>query len=161
MEQFTFFYRTDSPFSFWYPSTFTENEVTFSSAQQFILYRKALLFEDAETAAKVMAVHEKKDLMKLGRSVKNFDRTLWDSNRETIAMEANQAKFSQNENLKEALLATEGTTLANANVHDIIWGIGFEEAADEAKDRSLWRGKNLLGELLTKLRGELKPATAE
>jgi ribA/ribD-fused uncharacterized protein len=155
MEQLTFFYRTDSPFSFWYPTEFVENGISYSSAQQYVLHHKALLFSDESTAEKVLQVHEKKDLMKLSRAVQNFQPKVWAQKREQIAETANRAKFTQNEELKAQLLATAGTRLANANQHDIIWGIGFEEDAEEAKDPKKWRGKNLLGEILKRLREEM------
>ena len=152
MEQFTFFYRTDSPFSFWYPTQFSEDNVTFSSAQQYLLYHKALLFEDLPTAGKILSAHEKKDLMQLARTVANFKPDIWKAHRRQIATKANHLKFSQNEELKAALMATAGTILANANLHDVIWGIGCEEDSPQASDQSQWRGRNLLGTILMEIR---------
>lgn len=43
---------------------------------------------------------------------------------------------------------------------DTIWGIGLSEKDRRAWDRETWRGQNLLGEILTKVRDkllELKP----
>lgn len=34
----------------WYPSTFTHNGITFSSMEQYMMYRKALSFGDEKVA---------------------------------------------------------------------------------------------------------------
>ena len=65
------------------------------------------------------------------------------------------AQFSQDSKLKEALFATEGTTMVEAAPRDTIWGIGLGAKNPKARDRKEWRGKNWLGEILTQVREEL------
>lgn len=38
----------------WYPSRFVVNDVEFSSMEQYMMYRKACCFNDAETAARML-----------------------------------------------------------------------------------------------------------
>jgi len=61
----------------------------------------------------------------------------------------------QIEELKQALFATNGTTLVEAAPNDTIWGIGLTEDDPRALKRETWLGKNLLGEILTQIRIEL------
>lgn len=39
----------------WYPSTFTHNGITFSSMEQYMMYRKALSFGDEKVATQILA----------------------------------------------------------------------------------------------------------
>lgn len=64
-------------------------------------------------------------------------------------------QFSQDEELRTALLATEGTTLVEASPRDRIWGIGMGAKNEKAVDRKQWRGRNWLGQALTDVRDEL------
>ena len=64
-------------------------------------------------------------------------------------------QFSQNPRLKSLLLATAGTVLAEASPHDTKWGIGLSEDHPHAKRRKLWRGINLLGQVLTEVRDKM------
>ena len=65
-------------------------------------------------------------------------------------------QFSQNAKLKEALLATAGTSLVEASPRDRIWGIGLGAKNPKAVDRQKWRGSNWLGEILTQVRQDLE-----
>ena len=67
----------------------------------------------------------------------------------------NKFQFSQNPSLKKILFDTAGTTLAEASPIDRKWGIGLAVDNPFAKDRSTWRGENLLGQALTEVRDEL------
>lgn len=54
MEKFTFFWRTVSPFSQWHPADFTVNGVHYTSAEQYMMHQKALLFGDQTIADKIL-----------------------------------------------------------------------------------------------------------
>lgn len=53
-EQFTFFFRKESPFSQWHPSHFKYKEYDFTSTEQFMMFSKAKTFGDHETAEKII-----------------------------------------------------------------------------------------------------------
>ena len=53
------------------------------------------------------------------------------------------------------MLATLGTILVEASPWDKIWGIGLAKDNPKALDKRNWRGKNLLGYILTDVREEL------
>ena len=157
---FTFFRRPDSPFSQWHPSAFVVDGVAFACAEQFMMHGKARLFDDAEVAAEILATPDPRAHKALGRKVRGFDDRRWKAAREDIVYAGSRAKFTQNPALRAALLATVGTRLVEASPMDRIWGIGLASSSPAATDPTRWRGLNLLGAILTRLRDELLADTA-
>ena len=156
MTQFTLFQQNRSPFSNWYPSTFTHNGITFTRGEQYMMYRKAIMFNDLETAAAIMSTDNPREHKELGRLVTNYNDTQWSAVREDIMVEGLFEKFNQIPKLKEALLATGDTIIAEASPYDLVWGIGFTADQPKATDQTKWRGKNLLGKVLMRVRNEIK-----
>lgn len=157
MSAYTMFFTEASPFSQWFRCSFTEGGNTFNCAEQFMMHGKAVLFGDAEVAEKILTAAHPREHKALGRKVKSFDDKVWKASRERIVLAGNRAKFTQNAELKELLLATKGTELVEASPYDKIWGIGLAASDPRAQDPSQWRGQNLLGRILTQLREELQP----
>ncbi len=156
--RFTFFWRQESPFSQWHPVQFVVRGQRFTCAEQYMMYGKAVLFGDMEVAGSIVASRSPKTQKALGRKVKGFEESRWRSERERIVYEGNHAKFTQNEALLETLLATAGTELVEASPTDRIWGVGLSEEDSRIHDPALWRGQNLLGKVLTRLREDLLAA---
>jgi len=176
-DRFTFFWETKSPFSQWHKSFFFSSKVSFhkgideeqrehlesslpkekefSSAEQFMMYHKAVIFLDREIAQGIINTSDPRKIKELGRQVKNYDDDIWRYHRSNVVYEGNKAKFSQNPDLLEALTDTMGTTLVEAAPNDKIWGIGLVANDPKAQNRGTWEGKNLLGEILTLLRIEI------
>ncbi|WP_343488162.1 NADAR family protein [Allomuricauda sp. d1] len=174
--QFTFFWETKSPFSQWYKSSFISSEqffhqginehqkeylkdslpkeLEFCSAEQFMMYHKAIIFLDREIAKDIMKTSNPRKIKELGRQVKNYDDEVWKYHRSNIVYIGNFLKFKQNPAQMNALINTMGTTLVEAAPNDKIWGIGLKAENPKAKQRETWEGKNLLGEILTLLRME-------
>jgi ribA/ribD-fused uncharacterized protein len=152
-EKFTFFWK--SPLSQWQRSSFVIGGVTFSHAEQFMMYAKAKLFGDHEAAVKILQALTPREQQAVGRTVRGFDESVWILFREGIVYQANYARFSQNPDQRELLFATCGTTLVEASPHDQIWGIGLAADDPHALDRKQWRGLNLLGQALTRVREAL------
>ncbi len=155
MSSYTFFFTEASPFSQWYRCTFAVGGTTFNCAEQFMMHGKAMLFDDAAVATEILAATHPRDHKALGRKVKHFDDGAWRRQRETIVMAGNRAKFTQNPELRELLVATKGTTLVEASPYDKSWGIGLAATDPRAQDQAQWKGHNLLGNILTALRNEL------
>jgi ribA/ribD-fused uncharacterized protein len=62
---------------------------------------------------------------------------------------------NQHPGLRSILLATAPTELVEASPYDLIWGIGIGERDPRLTDRSQWRGQNLLGITLMRVRDAL------
>lgn len=157
-ERFTFFFRPEAPFSQWHPARFEIDGRVFHCAEQYMMYGKAMLFGDAEIAGEILEATSPRQHKALGRKVRNFDEAVWKRNREAIVTDGSRAKFAQNAMLRQALLDTVGTELVEASPFDRIWGIGLAATDARATDPSQWRGQNLLGKILTRVRDELLAA---
>lgn len=152
MKDYLFFYETQSPLSQWYKCSFTENGITFQSSEQYMMYHKALLFEDRDIAAKILTTSNQRKQKELGRLVQHFKEDVWIKHRSKIVYNGNLLKFQQNPMLKEYLVSTSGKILVEASPTDCIWGIGLSADQPEAANVKYWRGLNLLGYALTRVR---------
>ena len=138
----------------WYPSVFTESE-RYVCAEQYMMAKKAECFGDAEILEKILATKDPKKMKDLGRRVRDFDADFWDEIKFGASLNANYLKFSQNEDLREFLLSTKNKILVEASPHDKIWGIGMSANEQNAQNPVKWRGQNLLGFALMRVRDEI------
>lgn len=143
----------------WWPATFTVDGLTFATAEHYMMWRKAILFGDQETAAKLLTVEHPEAAKKLGRQITGFDQRGWEQHRYDIVVAGNVAKFGQDERLRAYLLGTGDRVLVEASPLDRIWGIGLAADHPHAADPERWRGLNLLGFALMRAREILRPGT--
>lgn len=139
----------------WYPSPFTLAGVTFSSLEQYMMYRKAACFGDDKVATQILATEDVAEIKALGRLVSGYDESLWNGVRQIIVYEGLLAKFPQNPELKAQLKDTGKAVLAECAVKDRIWGIGLSMHDPDRLDRAKWQGQNLLGYTLMMVREKL------
>jgi ribA/ribD-fused uncharacterized protein len=146
----------DSCFSQWWPCEFVLGGQRFTSAEQFMMSEKARLFGDDEVRAQILAIDDPATVKKLGRGVSGFDDAVWQSARFELVTRGNVAKFGQNPELRDYLLATADDILVEASPTDTIWGIGLGAENPSANDPTAWRGLNLLGFALIQARALLR-----
>lgn len=139
----------------WYLSDFEMNGTKYSSMEQYMMYQKAVLFNDQEAAKQILSTSNVGEIKALGRSVKNYDDIIWNGMRQVIVYQGVFEKFSQNSELKSRLLATGQDILAECAVQDKIWGIGLSMKDERRFDMNAWQGENLLGFSLMWVRGNL------
>jgi ribA/ribD-fused uncharacterized protein len=170
----------------WYPSPFKSEQdggLEFTTTEHYMMYHKALVMSDAETATKILAAPHPSEAKALGRQVRNFDGEKWGANADRVVEEGNWLKFSQHEDLKAVLLGTgdkvlvearyvyqfvfdalyilkmsargeKGLLTASGSPNDRIWGIGFN--SEEAMDHQSEWGANRLGKALMRVRDKLR-----
>ena len=151
--KYTFFWGMH--FSQWYPSEFIIQDINFITAEHYMMWSKAILFNDKEIASQILKSETPDEARWLGRQVKNFNQNIWQENCKRIVYEGSYAKFTQNQELLGVLKATIGTKIVEASPEDFIWGIGMDEEEAKITPESNWRGTNWLGEILTELRENL------
>lgn len=156
---FIFFHKPNEEngyLSNWYLSDFVVNNIHFSSMEQYMMYQKAICFKDTNTAENILKISDVSQIKALGRLVKNYDDNHWNGVRQIVVYEGLLAKFSQNDELKNQLKATKDAILAECAVQDRIWGIGLSIKDENRFDRTKWKGQNLLGYALMKVRDKIK-----
>jgi ribA/ribD-fused uncharacterized protein len=150
---------TNACLSQWWPCMFSVGTNTFTTAEHFMMYEKATLFHDHETAARILDADHPFKAKTLGRRVRNFDEARWDQARVNLVIRGNIAKFSQNPKLLTFLIVTGDAILAETSPSDLIWGIGCREEDPIAKQPENWPGLNLLGFALMQAREHLRMKT--
>ncbi|SPO04019.1 uncharacterized protein DNG_06702 [Cephalotrichum gorgonifer] len=96
-----YFWRdVDPDFGFlsqWYYCPFTDpkdSSIIYHTAEHYMMYQKALLFGDTETAAEILTEPSPQAVRTLGRRVTPFSDETWHKNRERIVLEGSIAKFT-------------------------------------------------------------------
>lgn len=142
-------------YSQWHKSDFTIDGNKFTTAEQYMMYKKALLFEDEEVANAIMRTNNPREQKALGRKVRNFNTDTWNKVCREYVYEANYAKFTQNPQMLDELFRTGKKLIVEASPKDIIWGIGLHYDDERIHDKSQWKGKNWLGEAIMRVREQL------
>ncbi|WP_078859710.1 NADAR family protein [Streptomyces rubellomurinus] len=139
----------------WWPGDFTVDGTTYASAEHWMMAGKARMFDDHDTAERILAARTPAEAKKLGRLVRGFDDAVWEAGRFELVVEGNVAKFGQDEELLTYLLGTGSRVLVEASPLDRIWGIGLAADDIRAQQPDEWRGLNLLGFALMEARARL------
>lgn len=142
-------------FSQWHATPFILDDLTFSTAEQWMMFSKARLFGDDEIAAQIIATADPGEQKRLGQRVQGFEQSLWDAEKVGVVHAGSMAKFGQNPGALRQLKATGEAMLVEANPRDWIWGVGLSVDDPRVHDPAEWRGGNLLGRILTRVREEL------
>lgn len=152
--EYHFFWK--SCLSNWTPSKFSVDLFdgkVFNCGEQYMMYVKALIFNDTHTASLIMSSSNPKEIKALGRKVQNFDNYVWDKCKYRVMKTGLLARFKQDKRARTELLSHKGKIFVEASPYDKIWGIGYE-AKDALSNIDNW-GENLLGKILTEISEEL------
>lgn len=132
---------------------------TFNCAEQYMMYKKAELFEDGRAMSAIMAETHPRDHQAIGRLVHNYDEDTWNSVCRDVVAYGNYLKFSQNPELLKKLMKYTDHFFVEASPIDEKWGIGYSEDSTVAtvitdENLSLW-GKNWLGKAINKAQNRI------
>lgn len=155
-DEFVFFHG--GPLSNWHRCSIWVPSIghTFRSSEQLFMYIKAQTFNDSETAQKILQCSTPGEAKELGRQVRGFDEESWIKSREKAMTYALTYKF-QNPELRQYLLSSKfsGRSFVEGSPTDCVWGIGIDWRDSLADDKKNWRGKNLLGKCLDRVRQQI------
>ena len=159
MKKIIGFHKPDEPYGYlsnWYLSDFVIGNIRFSSMEQYMMYNKAVLFNDRDIARQILAVSDVGKIKELGRCVSNYNNSVWNGMRQIIIYKGLLEKFRQNDTLSKQLSDTGDAVLAECAVNDLIWGIGISMTDPAMNNIRAWKGQNLLGYALMLVRDELR-----
>lgn len=169
------FYQKDDPyweFSNWYPCKFEFAGQKYKSAEQYMMYQKALIMRDKDAADKIMATNSPAEAKKIASQIISLplghisgDVTdtvetivIWNTYKYSVVKHGVRAKILQNKDILNKLLDTGNSFIGECSKKDKIWGIGLN--IDEAKDiviaQGFFKGDNYLGKILMELRQEFR-----
>jgi ribA/ribD-fused uncharacterized protein len=140
----------------WWPAPFQIDGRSFATAEHYMMWRKALLFGDRQAAERIVSASHPHRAKALGRQVNGFDQEIWERERFAIVVAGGIAKFTQHADLAAYLRHTGDRILVEASPVDRIWGIGMAADDPGADDPARWRGLNLLGFALMRVRAALR-----
>ena len=146
---------TKSCFSQWWKVFFLVDGNEYCCMEQYMMAEKARLFKGDRVRRQVLKETDPKTIKRLGREVHNFVQDIWDECKYSIVLNGNYAKFSQNEELLDFLLATNNQVLVEASPYDTIWGVGIDGTNPQINNPFFWKGQNLLGFALMEVRNKL------
>ena len=139
----------------WYLSKFEMDGMIFSSMEQYMMYQKAVTFQDCVIAKEILNTNDVSEIKTLGRRVDGYCDIVWSGIRQIVVYNGLLEKFRQNEELCKKLEMTENAILAECAVKDCIWGIGLSMADENRFNPDKWKGQNLLGFTLMAVRKRL------
>jgi ribA/ribD-fused uncharacterized protein len=155
-DDFVFFYTSEHPFSNWYMMLFEHQSIQYNCSEQYMMYKKAMLFKDVDVAEMIMDQGHPRKQKFLGRQVRGYDDQIWMAECENIMVPGLVSKFQQDSYSRNTLLETGDKIIVEASKYDKIWGIGMEETDQRAPFPERWAGKNLLGKVLMKARDVIR-----
>ncbi len=145
--KYIYFWGGDSYCSNFYPATFKIDDISFTCAEQYMMYKKAEFFGDRKSMLLILQETEPMKIKRLGRGVKGYVDSEWSKVRVDIVYKGVLAKFQQNRHL----VLRSDCIYVEASPYDKIWGVGLHAAASEIKNPKNWKGENYLGFILTEV----------
>lgn len=121
--------------------------VKFYTGEHMMMYEKAILFADQTSAKRIAVVRYPQQAKMLGRGVKGFNNSVWESSRETIVQDVCYCRLVFDLELRREAIVHRlaGRNFVEASARDRIWGIGMDEDHPMIHDEQNWLGLNLLG----------------
>lgn len=141
----------------WYKAPINDGYHIYCCAEQYMMYQKAVIFDDMEVAEQILKEVNPSKIQKLGRLVKNYDQAVWNEKKYGVVYRATLLKFTQNKDLQQILLDTNEHILCEASPYDRIWGIGMAADNNSVYNPSQWYSdaQNLLGFALMEVRDKI------
>ena len=149
------FFTKSFVFSNHFSSNFLVDGRVYHCTEQFYMFYKALISGDEEAAQKILDLTQAWEIKRVGSNLRGHNQAVWRKICILVMTIANWAKYTQNVELKRMLFATKGTLLVEATVRDNYWASGADIGSRALLDRANWKGRNVMGRILTAIREKL------
>lgn len=149
-----FFTKIDT-YSNFFPCQFEIAGRKYNSVEQFLFAEKARHQGDEISEARIMNNREARIAKQIGEKIEWEDRKAWKEFAKQKLKEGNMAKYIQNEHLRQQLFDTSPKVFVEASPNDTYWGVGLSKTNKDIQCQEKWKGKNVMGFLLTELRDEM------
>ena len=121
------------------------------------MYMKAQFFNDRKKAKEILLFgHDPRTAKNLGREVSNYVEEEWSKVRTEMMYNACLLKFQSSKELAQKLIDTGDRILVEGTPFDPIWGVMIKWDNDLILDKKNWKGLNLLGIVLMRVRNDIK-----
>ncbi len=135
----------------------------FNSSEQFMVAMMARTSRDFDTLSEIMDLPSYRNGVLAHRIGAMYEGTMDDSALEKVVMGGNWYKFSQDEDLKNALIGTGDRTIVFSDPYDRTLGSGmrsqnrrtYDDPSTWPRDEDGGRALNILGEALMQIRSRL------
>ena len=144
--------QSQSPLSNHYPCCFTLDEIAYNCNEQYFMHQKAKYAGDHQTAMEILATSDPVAQLNIAKRVVIKNKLEWYSISQKVMTYGLRAKFEQNPDIYDFLKSTGTTELVEASQYDTFWGIGLSIRSPQISNKSMWKGKNTLGKLITEIR---------
>lgn len=118
----------------------------FFNSEQFMLYHKALIFNDKQTAHKIIKSINPLRLKEYSYEIKNYDHNIWKQHRYDVLVLGNYYKFNQNCNIYQSLMSSQCDLSKRC---DRFW---LYQNYDLHKQPEFWKQIEILGSALMKVK---------
>ena len=146
------FFNKMSPLSNFHPGKFTLEGVEYQHVEQYFCAKKAEVAKEEKIKLEIMSTECPVRCKQLAKPLRNSHE--WKRQQDGIMKTGCQAKFEQNQYLRNFLLNTGGKQLVEARADDSYWGAGVN-ATDPKLVAEKYPGKNKLGKILVEVREAL------
>lgn len=144
------------PLSNCYLAPFAVCNSVFRSVEQYYQAEKCKHANDYQAFCQVMSTWSPSTAKHYGRAVKGYDKKAWLKTCDAVMEMGIREKIRQHPSIEELLLQTESDVIAEVDKHDTYWSNGMDLAEPNINDMTKWTGKNKLGQILMKIRDEIK-----
>lgn len=147
-----YFQGEHSPFSNFFPATFTDNEgFIYHSAEQAFQHKKAKAHAKHKLANKILKTRNPYEIKRLSKKISVSQE--WKNEEHGLMEQIISNKFEQNDALAVQLILTGKKQLHEASA-DSMWGTGAE-LSSKALLQGDWTGQDKLGMILESVRDRL------
>ena len=154
----TLFFHNQTPLSNFYTCKFVgPNGEVYNGNEQYYQSAKALASGDQPAYDDIMSMNDPRMMKARTRKLKGLKLHEWrEMYGADILEEGCRLKFDQNDELADHLLNTTEEVIGEASPYDYYYGIGMSMDHPDAVNPTKWKGKNVMGQILQRVRYGLR-----